>query len=76
MTICRIKQEDRIKAVINAHKQGKKVPQSTPQELQDDEEARDIENDVNFEDRATPARTFSHTLTAKQPHRHGGQPHL
>ena len=31
---------------------------------------------VNFEDRATPARTFSHTLTAKQPHRHGGQPHL
>ena len=31
---------------------------------------------VNFEDRATPARTFSHTLTAKQQHRHGGQPHL
>ena len=32
--------------------------------------------DVNFGDRATLARTFSHTLTAKQPHRHGGQPHL
>lgn len=31
---------------------------------------------VNFGDRATSARTFSHTLTAKQPHRHGGQPHL
>ena len=39
MTICRIKQEDRIKAVIHAHKQGKKVPQITLQEPQDDEEA-------------------------------------
>ena len=29
---------------------------------------------VNFGNRATSARTFSHTLTAKQPHRHGGQP--
>lgn len=46
MTICRIKQEDRIKAVINAHKQGKKAPQITPQEPQDDEEARDIENEA------------------------------
>ena len=46
MTICRIKQEDRIKAVINAHKQGKKAPQIIPQEPQDDEEARDIENEA------------------------------
>lgn len=46
MTICRIKQEDRIKAVINAHKQGKKAPQITPQEPQDDEEVRDIENEA------------------------------
>lgn len=48
MTICRIKQEDRIKAVIHAHKQGKKVPQITPQgpRPQDDEEARDIENEA------------------------------
>ena len=46
MTICRIKQEDRIKAVIHAQKQGKKAPQITPQEPQDDEEARDIENEA------------------------------
>lgn len=46
MTICRIKQEDRIKAVISAHKQGKKVPKITLQELQDDEEVRDIENEA------------------------------
>ena len=46
MTICRIKQEDRIKAVIHAHKQGKKAPQIIPQEPQDDEEARDIENEA------------------------------
>ena len=38
MTICRIKQEDRIKAVISAHKQGKKAPKITLQKLQDDEE--------------------------------------
>ena len=38
--------------------------------------AADLSTDVNFGDRATSARTFSHTLTAKQPHRHGGQPHL
>ena len=30
---------------------------------------------VNSGSRATSARTFSHTLTGKQPHRHGGQPH-
>ena len=30
---------------------------------------------VNSVPRATLARTFSHTLTGKQPHRHGGQPH-
>ena len=29
---------------------------------------------VNFGDRATPARTFSHAFTAEQPHCHGGQP--
>ena len=29
---------------------------------------------VNFGDRATSARTFSHTFTVKQPHRHRGQP--
>lgn len=46
MTICRIKQEDRIKAAIHAQKQGKKAPQITPQESQDDEEARDIENEA------------------------------
>lgn len=46
MTICRIRQEDRIKAVINAHEQGKKAPQIIPQEPQDDEEARDIENEA------------------------------
>lgn len=46
MTICRIKQEDRIKAVIHAHKQGKKALQITLQEPQDDEEARDIENEA------------------------------
>lgn len=40
------KQEDRIKAVINAHKQGKEAPQIAPQEPQDDEEARDIENEA------------------------------
>ena len=32
------------------------------------------ENVVNFGDRATPARTFSHAFTAEQPHCHGGQP--
>lgn len=46
MTICRIKQEERIKAVIHAHKQGKKASQIAPQEPQDDEEARDIENEA------------------------------
>ena len=46
MTICRIKQEDRIKAVISAHKQGKKVPKITLHELQNDEEVRDIENEA------------------------------
>src|SRR5699024_11501145 len=46
MTICRIKQEDRIKAVISAHNQGKKVPKITLQELQNDEEVRDIENEA------------------------------
>ena len=46
MTICRIKQEDRIKAVISAHKQGKKAPKITLQKLQDDEEVRDIENEA------------------------------
>lgn len=46
MTICRIKQEEHIKAVINAHKQGKKVPLITPPETQDEEEARDIENEA------------------------------
>ena len=46
MTICRIKQEERIKAVIQAHKQGKKAPQVILQEPQDDEEARDIENEA------------------------------
>lgn len=46
MTICRIKQEERIKAVIHAQKQGKEAPQITPQEPQDDEEARDIENEA------------------------------
>lgn len=44
MIICRIKQEDRIKSLIHAHKQGKKAPQLTSQESQDNEEARDIEN--------------------------------
>lgn len=29
---------------------------------------------VNFGNRATSARTFSHTLTENQPHCHGGQP--
>ena len=29
---------------------------------------------VNSGNRATSARTFSHTFTAKQPHCHGGQP--
>lgn len=46
MTICRIKQEERIKAVIQAHNQGKKAQQVIPQEPQDDEEARDIENEA------------------------------
>ena len=36
MTVCRIKQEGRIKVIINAHEQGKKVPQITPQGPQDD----------------------------------------
>lgn len=31
-------------------------------------------NSVNFGNRATSARTFSHTLTENQPHCHGGQP--
>lgn len=32
--------------MIHAQKQGKKAPQLTPQEPQDDEEARDIENEA------------------------------
>ena len=40
MTICRIKQEDRIKAVLSAHKQGKKVPKITLQKLQCNQRAQ------------------------------------
>ena len=46
MTICRIKQEDRIKAIIHAHKQGKKASQIILQEPQDDGETRNIENEA------------------------------
>ena len=47
MTICRIKQEDRIKAVINAHKQGTKgIPITSQEPPQDDGGTRDIENEA------------------------------
>lgn len=46
MTICRIKQEDRVQAVINAYKQGKKVPQVTLSDEDNGEEIRDIENEA------------------------------
>lgn len=34
----------------------------------------DTRLNVNFGNRATPARIFSHAFTAEQPHCHGGQP--
>lgn len=46
MTICRIRQEERIKAVIHAYQQGKKPHPAALLELTDEEEARDIENEA------------------------------
>lgn len=46
MTICRIKQESRIKTVINAYKQGKKYSEITSSEAQDEDNVRDIENEA------------------------------
>ena len=48
MTICRIKQEDRVKATVNAFRQGKKVTPAVSSQPQDDEgdKGRDIENEA------------------------------
>ena len=47
MTICRIKQEERIKSIINAQRPGLKVPQILPKDPSDEEEeALDIENEA------------------------------
>lgn len=46
MTICRIKQEDRVKAVIDAFKGGKKPSPSAFLVRQEEEESRDIENEA------------------------------
>ena len=54
------------------------ITQEAAKEMMDTQEViiLDVrEQDVNSGSRATSARTFSHTLTGKQPHRHGGQPH-
>lgn len=46
MTICRIKQEERVKNVVNAFKDGKKPSPSTSPAHQEEEESRDIENEA------------------------------
>ncbi len=46
MTICRIKQEERVKAVISAFIHGQSTAQDTQQGQQEEEETRDIENDA------------------------------
>ena len=47
MTICRIKQEERVKAVIHAYLHGKKAPLLSPPQSSDEAEmTRDIENEA------------------------------
>ena len=46
MTICRIKQEERVRAIINAYRQGKLLPQAAPLEMDGEESVRDIENEA------------------------------